>query len=61
VLKGQDIDVILGMNWLAQHEAIIDTKKWTIQINTVLGGSQLKIQLSSLEEVQGRAYNVIVE
>jgi hypothetical protein len=27
VLKGQDIDVILGMNWLAQHEAIIDTRK----------------------------------
>jgi hypothetical protein len=26
VLKGQDIDVILGMNWLAQHEAIIDMK-----------------------------------
>jgi hypothetical protein len=26
VLKGQDIDVILGMNWLAQHEVIIDTK-----------------------------------
>jgi hypothetical protein len=23
VLKGQDIDVILGMNWLAQHKAII--------------------------------------
>jgi hypothetical protein len=25
VLKGQDIDVILGMNWLAQHKAIINT------------------------------------
>jgi hypothetical protein len=23
VLKGQDIDVILGMNWLAQHKAIV--------------------------------------
>jgi hypothetical protein len=61
VLKGQDIDVILGMNWLAQHEAIIDTKKQTIQINTVLGESQLKIQLSSLEEISGKAYSVVVE
>jgi hypothetical protein len=26
VRKGQDIDVILGMNWLAQHESIIDIK-----------------------------------
>ena len=43
VLKGQDIEVILGMNWLAQHEAIIDTRKRTIEINTVLGESQLKI------------------
>jgi hypothetical protein len=24
VLKGQDIDVILGMNWLAQHKAIFN-------------------------------------
>jgi hypothetical protein len=23
VLKGQDIDVILGMNWLTQHKAIV--------------------------------------
>jgi hypothetical protein len=30
VLNVQDIDVILGMNWLAQHEAIIDTSKRTI-------------------------------
>jgi hypothetical protein len=24
VLPGQDIDVILGMNWLRQHGAVID-------------------------------------
>jgi hypothetical protein len=61
VLKGQDIDVILGKNWLAQHEAIFYTRKWTIQINIVLGESQLKIQLSSLKEVPGRAYSVAIE
>jgi hypothetical protein len=61
VLKGQNIDVILGMNWLAQHEAIIDTSKQTIQINTVLGESQLKIQLPSLKEVPKRAYSVVTE
>jgi hypothetical protein len=61
VLKGQDIDVILGMNWLAQHEAIIDTRKRTIQINTVLGESQLKIKLSSLEKIPEKAYSVVVE
>jgi hypothetical protein len=61
VLKGQDIDVILGMNWLAQHEAIIGTRKHTIQINTVLGESQLNIKLSSLEEIPEKAYSVVVE
>jgi hypothetical protein len=61
VLKGQDIEVILGMNWLAQHEAIIDTRKQTIQIKTGMGESQLTIQLSSLEEVPGKAYSVVVE
>jgi hypothetical protein len=31
ILKGQDIDVILGMNWLAQHKAIINTDLRTIE------------------------------
>jgi hypothetical protein len=27
VIKGQDIDVILGMNWLSQNEAVISTSE----------------------------------
>ena len=30
VLKGQDIDVILGMNWLCQRRAVIDTLHRTL-------------------------------
>jgi hypothetical protein len=33
VIKGQDIDVILGMNWLAQHKAIINTDLRTIKLS----------------------------
>jgi hypothetical protein len=33
VLKGQDIDVILGMNWLAQHKTIINTDLRTIKLS----------------------------
>jgi hypothetical protein len=33
VLKGQDIDVILGMNWLAQHKAILNTALRTIRLS----------------------------
>jgi hypothetical protein len=33
LLKGQDIDVILGMNWLAQHKAILNTDLRTIRLS----------------------------
>jgi hypothetical protein len=33
VLKGQDIDVILGMNWLARHKAILNTHLRTIRLS----------------------------
>jgi hypothetical protein len=34
VLLGQDIDVILGMNWLSQHGAVIDALQRTIQLDS---------------------------
>jgi hypothetical protein len=30
VIKGQDIDAILGMNWLAQNKVVINTDQRTI-------------------------------
>jgi hypothetical protein len=33
VLKGQDIDVILGINWLAQHKAVLNTDMRTIRLS----------------------------
>jgi hypothetical protein len=33
VLKGQDIDVILGMNWLAHHKAILNPDLRTIRLS----------------------------
>jgi hypothetical protein len=33
VLKGQNINVILGMNWLAQHKAILNTDLRTIRLS----------------------------
>jgi hypothetical protein len=33
LLKGQDIDVILGMNWLAQHRAILNTNLRTVKLS----------------------------
>jgi hypothetical protein len=33
VLKSQDMDVILGMNWLAQQKAILNTDLRTIRLS----------------------------
>jgi hypothetical protein len=33
VLKGQDIDVILGMNWLVQQKAVLNTDMRTIRLS----------------------------
>jgi hypothetical protein len=43
VLKNQEIDVILAMNWLHQHRAIIDTLQRTMQLDSPDGNSKLLI------------------
>jgi len=45
VLKDQDIDVILGMNWLCQRGAIIDTLNMIILLNSPECSSKLLIRL----------------
>jgi hypothetical protein len=57
VLKGQDIDVILGMNWLAQHKAIINTNLRTIK----LSHGQEEIQLSILVVVSAKTSRQVYE
>jgi hypothetical protein len=45
ILKDQDIDVILGMDWMHQRGAMIDTLNRTIRLNLHDSTSQLLIQL----------------
>jgi hypothetical protein len=47
VLQNQDIDVILGMNWLRQHGAVIDALQQTIQLDSPNGKYKLLIQVST--------------
>jgi hypothetical protein len=47
VLKNQDIDVILGMNWLRQHGAVINALQRTIQLDSPSGKYKLLIQVST--------------
>jgi hypothetical protein len=47
ILKDQDIDVILSMNWMHQRGAVIDTLNRTIRLNLPGSSSQLLIQLQT--------------
>jgi hypothetical protein len=57
VLKGQDIDVILGMNWLAQHKAILNTELRTIRLN--YGQEEILLTIPVAKPI-GRVYEVIL-
>jgi energy-coupling factor transporter ATP-binding protein EcfA2 len=43
VIKGQDVDVILGMSWLAQNKAIINDDQRTIQLS--YGQEEVKLSI----------------
>ena len=54
ILKDQDIDVILGMNWMYQHKAIINALNRTIRVSLPASASQLLIQLPILRRSVGK-------
>jgi hypothetical protein len=58
VLKGQDIDVILGMNWLAQHKATLNTDQRTIRLSHNQEEILLSIPIST--KTTGRLYEAII-
>ena len=60
VLKGQDIDVILGMNWLAQHKAILNTELRTIRVSYDQEEVLLSILVAIPAKPFGRVYEVII-
>jgi hypothetical protein len=60
VLKGQDIDVILGMNWLAQHKAILNTDLRTIKLSHSHEEVLLSILVAIPAKPFGRVYEDII-
>jgi hypothetical protein len=60
VLKGQDIDVILGMNWLAQHKAILNTELRTIKLNYGQEEVLLTIPIAIPAKPFGSIYEAII-
>jgi hypothetical protein len=60
VLKGQDIDVILAMNWLAQHKAILNTDLRTIRLSYGQEEVLLTIPVAIPAKPFGRVYEAII-
>jgi hypothetical protein len=60
VLKGQDIDVILGMNWLAQHKTILNTDVRTIRLSYGQEEILLSIPVAIPAKPTGRVYEAII-
>jgi hypothetical protein len=60
VLKGQDIDVILGMNWLAQHKAILNTDLRTIKLSHGHEEVLLYIPVAIPTKPFGRVYEAVM-
>jgi hypothetical protein len=60
VLKGQDIDVILGMNWLAQHKAILNIDMRTIRLSYGQEEVLLSIPVATTAQPFGRVYEAII-
>jgi hypothetical protein len=60
VLKGQDIDVILGMNWLTQHKAILNTEFRTVRLSYNQEEILLTLPATNPAKASGRVYEAIV-
>jgi hypothetical protein len=60
VLKSQDIDVILGMNWLAQHKAILNTNLRTVKLSYGQEEVLLTIPVAIPAKPMGRVYEAII-
>jgi hypothetical protein len=58
VLKGQDIDVILGMNWLAKHKATLNTDQRTIRLSH--NQEEILLSIPIPTKITGRVYEAII-
>jgi hypothetical protein len=61
VIKGQDVDVILGMNWLGKNKAIINADQRTIQLSHGREDVRLYIHVSVLVKISRQVFEAIVQ
>jgi hypothetical protein len=61
VINRQYIDVILGMNWLSQNEAVINTSQRTVQLNRSPGEARLLIPIPAPVKATRRDFEAIMQ
>jgi hypothetical protein len=61
VINGKDIDVILGMNWLAQNKAILNIDQRTIKLSYGHEEVQLSIPITVPVKASGQVFETIVQ
>jgi hypothetical protein len=61
VIKGQDINVILGMNWLAQNKVVINADQRTIKLSYGHEEVQLSIPVAVTVKASGQVFEAIIQ
>jgi hypothetical protein len=61
VIKGQDVDIVLGMNWLAHNKAIINAVQRTIQLSHGQEEVKLSIPVSVPVKASGQVFEAVVQ
>jgi uncharacterized RDD family membrane protein YckC len=58
ILSGQGIDVILGMNWMKWHEAILDIVAWLAHLNSPVHG-KVTLYLPAVFRIKASLHHMV--
>jgi hypothetical protein len=60
ILEGQGIDVILGMNWMNMHRAVLDISTHLVHFDSPIYG-KVSLQLPPVTRLQASVYAVVAK
>jgi hypothetical protein len=60
ILEVQGIDVILSMNWMKMHQAVLDISAHLVHLNSPIYG-KVSLQLPPVARLQASIYTIVVK
>jgi hypothetical protein len=60
ILEGQGIDIILGMNWMKRHKAILDISAGLIHLDSPIFG-KVSLQLPHVAHLHASIYTIVAK